>query len=55
MKPSTSAGFAGNHVQPLIQAFNKHYPDIKVHAITPQGPAIIARLRAEKNHPQADG
>ena len=47
-------GFAGNHVQPLIQAFNKHYPDIKVHAVTLQGPAIIARLRAEKNHPQAD-
>lgn len=47
-------GFAGDHVQPLIRAFNKHYPNIKVHAVTLQGPAIIARLRAERNNPQAD-
>ena len=43
-------GFAGDHVEPEIRAFNKHYPNITVRAITLQGPAVIARLRAEKDH-----
>ncbi len=47
-------GFAGDHVEPTIRAFNKHYPNIKVHPVTLQGPAMIARLRAEKDNPKCD-
>lgn len=47
-------GFAGDHIAPTIRAFNKLYPDIKVRAITLQGPAMIARLRAEKDNPRSD-
>jgi iron(III) transport system substrate-binding protein len=47
-------GFAGDHVEPTIRAFNKHYPDIKVRAVTLQGPAMIARLRAERGSPKCD-
>lgn len=47
-------GFTGDHIAPTIRAFNKRYPNIKVRAITLQGPAMIARLRAEKDNPRCD-
>jgi iron(III) transport system substrate-binding protein len=46
--------FTGDHIAPTIRAFNKRYPNIKVRAITLQGPAMIARLRAEKDNPRCD-
>jgi iron(III) transport system substrate-binding protein len=47
-------GFAGDHVEPTIRAFNKHYPNVKVRAVGLQGPAMVARLRAEKENPRCD-
>ncbi len=46
--------FAGDNIAPIVKAFNKHYPNIHVHPVTLQGPAMIARLRAEKNSPRCD-
>ncbi len=46
--------FSGDHIEPTVKAFNKHYPNIHVHPVTLQGPAMIARLRAEKDNPKCD-
>jgi iron(III) transport system substrate-binding protein len=47
-------GFPGNHIDPLIAAFNRHHPEIKVRVVLGQGPEMLARLKAEKDRPQAD-
>ena len=48
------SAFEEEYTPDLIKAFNKKYPDIKINLIRGSSGIIAAKVKAEKNNPQAD-